>query len=84
MDYNLSDNVFRRDFMLKSGLRLLFGTFTQIIFALVLCKNAIGTVHPLIWFIIIVELLISFCLLAAGIEKETKLLSKFKKNFLNE
>ena len=85
--------------MLKSGLRLLFGIFTQLIAVIVSYEfifryavfhgginaiNAIGAVHPLIWFILIVEFIIAFCLLAAGIEKETKLLSKFKKSFLDE
>jgi hypothetical protein len=67
--------------MLKSGLRLLFGTFTQLIAVIISYEfffkyaashggigaiNSIDAIHPLIWVIIVFELIISLGLLVSG------------------
>ena len=71
--------------MFKSGLRLLFGTFTQLIAVIVSYEfffkyaashggigaiNSISAINPLIWVIIIMELMVSICLLVIGIKEK--------------
>ncbi len=72
------------------GLRLFFGTFTQLIVVIISYEfffkysantggiggNLISNIHPLIWIIIAIELIMSFCLLAIGIKDKTKLSNK--------
>lgn len=72
--------------MLKSGLRLLFGTFTQLIFVIVSYEffhryaasnggigtlNAMDTVNPLIWNVISIELILSICLIVYGLKNKS-------------
>jgi uncharacterized membrane protein len=72
--------------VLKSGLRLLFGTFTQLIAVIISYQfyfkyaasnggiggNPISIIHPLIWIIVVFELIISFYILTIGIKDKTK------------
>ncbi|MBK5241925.1 MAG: hypothetical protein JJD95_11955 [Clostridium sp.] len=72
--------------MLKSGLSLFFGTCTQLIIVIVSYEfffkysantggiggDLISNIHPLIWIIIAIELIMSFCLLAIGIKDKNK------------
>lgn len=77
--------------MFKSGLRLLFGTFTQIIavitsyefiFRYAACHGGIGAINPihfinkLILWIVLIELLISVFLMWVGFKNEIKPLIK--------
>lgn len=77
--------------MLKAALRLFFGISTQLIAVIIsyefIFRYAIGhggigairsieVVHPLIWSIIIFELLICFGLLVAGVKDRIKSLNK--------
>jgi len=71
--------------VIKSRLRLLFGTFTQLIVVIISYEfifryalshggigavNSINAIDPLIWVIIVLELIISICLLAIGIKEK--------------
>ncbi|MGV8981651.1 hypothetical protein [Clostridium sp.] len=72
--------------MFKSGLRVLFGTLTQLIVVIIsyqfYFKYAVGhggiggtpvsIIPPLIWIIIVFELIMAFCLLAIGIKDKNK------------
>ena len=72
--------------VLKSGLRLLFGTFTQLIVVIISYEfyfkyavshggiggSPISIIPSLIWTIIVFELIMSFCLLAIGIKDKNK------------
>ena len=76
--------------MLKSGLRLLFGTFTQLIAVIISYQfyfkyaashggiggTPISIIHPLICIIIVFELIISFYLLVIGIKDKNKFSNK--------
>ncbi|HCO74048.1 MAG TPA: hypothetical protein DIT16_04245 [Clostridium sp.] len=77
--------------MFRSGLRLLFGTFTQLIVVIISYEfflkyaasqggigavNSIDAVHPLIWVIIACELIISLYLLILGVKDKGKMFSK--------
>lgn len=77
--------------MFKSGLKLLFGTFTQIIIVIISYEyifryalshggvgvvNSIDSVNKLIWWIVFVELLISVFLMGLGFKNEIKPLMK--------
>lgn len=71
--------------MFKSGLMLLFGTFTQLIAVIIsyeffftyskghggIFGTPMSNIHPLIWIIIVVEIIISFYLLS--ISKKNKI-----------
>ncbi len=74
--------------MFRSGLRLLFGTFTQLIVVIISYEfflkyaasqggigavNSIDAVHPLIWIIIACELIISLYLLILGVKDKGKM-----------
>lgn len=74
--------------MFRSGLRLLFCTFTQLIVVIISYEfffkyaasqggigavNSIDAVHPLIWVIIACELIISLCLLILGVKDKGKM-----------
>jgi len=74
--------------MFRSGLRLLFGTFTQLIVVIISYEfflkyaasqggigavNSIYAVHPLIWVIIAFELIISLYLLILGVKDKGKM-----------
>lgn len=71
--------------MLKSGIALLFGTVTQIIIVIISfsfylryamihggigASNTLNAAPPLIWFLIVVELIISAILIWFGIKNE--------------
>jgi len=77
--------------MFRSGLRLLFGTFTQLIVVIISYEfflryaasqggigavNSIDAVHPLIWVIIACELIISLYLLILGVKDKSKMNGK--------
>jgi hypothetical protein len=73
--------------LLKFGLELLFGAFTQLIVVIISYEfffkysvsnggiggDVISNIHPLIWVIIVFELIISFCLLATGIKEKNQI-----------
>lgn len=71
--------------MLKSGLLFLFGTFSQLIFVVVsyefyykFCSifggigggSSINIIKPIIWWIIVIELIVAVCLIANGLINE--------------
>lgn len=70
--------------MLKTGLKFLFGTLSQIIFVIIAYQfyfryaqttggvggTVISNIHPIIWAIVMVELVISGILIALGFKKD--------------
>ena len=77
--------------MLKSGLMLLFGTFTQLIAIIISYEfffiyalshggvsgsNSMDIVNPLIWAVIVIELILSVSLIGFDLKNKMKLLNK--------
>lgn len=77
--------------MLKTGIFLLFGTFTQLIAVIIAYEfffkyaaahggigftDSISAIKPVIWVLIIIELILSVILIRLGLKHEMKNLNK--------